>query len=82
MRELKESTKVIINYTNGGDADLLAEAMLEAMHETHRTIQQNFFRGLVKFISKMAGMPVDPRNQACVEWCKSASNINTNFPII
>jgi len=82
MRELKEEIKNIVCYSNNGDVDLFSEAMMGAMHETHRTIQQNFFRGLVKFISKMKDMPVDPRNQACVEWCKEVSKIKTEFPII
>lgn len=82
VREVKEAIKKIAEYSNGGDADIFSEAMFQAMHETHRTIQQNFFRGLVKFIGKMADMPTDPRNKACVDWCKEASKIEAGFPLI
>jgi hypothetical protein len=82
VREIKEAIKKVAEYSNGGDADIFSEAMLQAMHETHRTIQQNFFRGLVKFIDKMKDMPTDPRNQACVGWCREASRIDSRFPII
>jgi hypothetical protein len=79
---LKTSTKELVDSVNGGTPEFLAEAMFEAMHATHRTLQQDFFRGLVLFIDKMKDMPTDLRNEACVEWCKDVSKIKTNFPRI
>jgi hypothetical protein len=77
---LKKDTKELVDSVNGGTPEFLAEAMLEAMLETHRTLQQNFFRGLVLFMNKMKDMPTDLRNEACVEWCKTVSKIEANFP--
>jgi len=79
---LKKDTKELADSVNGGTPEFLAEAMFEAMHETHRTLQQNFFRGLVLFIAKMKDMPTDLRNKACVEWCEAVSKIEANFPRI
>jgi hypothetical protein len=80
--KLKTSTKELVDSVYGGTPEFLAEVMFEAMHSTHRTIQQDFFRGLVFFIAKMKDMPTDLRNEACVGWCKEVSKIKTNFPRI
>jgi|WetSurMetagenome_2_1015567.scaffolds.fasta_scaffold1011061_1 hypothetical protein len=82
LDDLKDSMRKIVNYTNGGDVHLFAEALYGVMRETHRTLQQNFIRGVITFINQMQKMPTDPRNEACVEWCKEVSNINAYLPVI
>jgi len=79
---LKDKIKELTQFVNGGSHEFLAEAFYEAMRETHRTIQQNFFRSMVSFIGKMKDMGVDARNEACVAWCQEVSKIESNFPRI
>lgn len=82
LNKLKEQIKAVVDFTNGGDTDLFATALFETMNETHRTLQQNFFRGLILFIDKMKDMPTDLRNEACVAWCKKVAATDCFLPHI
>lgn len=79
---LVNKIKEIIENTNAHPEADLAEAMFNAMRETHRTLQQNFIRSLVLFFQKMKDMPTDLRNEASVEWCKKVSEIEALLPKI
>lgn len=82
IEELKGNFKSIVDYTNGGDPQLFSEALYEVMRETHRTLQQNYIRSMIAFFTKMQQMPTDPRNEACVEWCKDVSKLDRYLPTI
>jgi len=82
VESLKELIKQIAYFTNGGSPELFTQAFMDAMNETHNTIQQNFFRSLAMAISKMIDIHTDLRNAATKEWCIEVSKISQNFPHI
>lgn len=82
LTDIADSLNDMVEMTNSGKPEALADMMYKAMCKTHRTSQQNFIRGLALFIKKMGEMPTDGRNYDCVEWCHKVSEIEAGFPII
>ena len=82
VESLKNMIKEVVNSTNGISSELFVDTFMKVMHETHRTIQQRFFKSLAEAIIKMQEMPKDLRNAFTVEWCKEVSKIPQNFPLI
>jgi len=50
-----------------------AQAFYECLSRDHRTLQQNFWRMMIKVIMFYADTPCDPRNEASVQLCKLLS---------
>lgn len=82
IKKLTDMIKEMSGTNNGGNPKFLATALLNAMNEEHRTLQQSFINSIALFIKMMSEMPIDLRNQAAVEWCKKVSEIEAIFPRI
>jgi hypothetical protein len=69
--ETREAVAKLMDALNvmGTKADVV-EGMIEELHNTHRTLQQNFWRVMLEVMKQYAEFRPDLRNEASVELCK------------
>jgi hypothetical protein len=79
----KEATEELIRSLNilGGEEEM-AEGMYEALANSHRTLQQTFFRVLTMAMKDYAEVGTDLRNAAAINYAKKMNEIDFHFPLI
>ena len=71
QKEMREVVDQLGNVINNFSYDDQADAFFQMLTRQHRTLQQNFWRMIIKVILRYADTKwFDPRNEASVELCK------------
>lgn len=81
---LYDAMQAVISATNPMATDkVMADAMAQALLDSHRTLQQNFFRLFVRAMDTYGETNFyDARNNASVDFAKDISEKDYHFPFI
>jgi len=74
----------VIDATNYmGTEKEMAEGMFHALNDSHRTLQQNFFRIFVKTMKDYGDTNFrDARNNESIDFAKTVGEMDTHFPFV
>ena len=74
----KVATKNLLSEMNHmGCDEQIQDAMFEAIQNSHNTVQQCFWRNIMKVAEKYSKMEYsDGRNEASVELCKKVTSVS------
>lgn len=84
VKEVAEAMAVIVNATNtmGTEAEVV-EGIVEGIENSHRTLQQSFFRCFHKAMKEYGDTRWrDARNDASVDFAKEVGEMDVHFPFI
>lgn len=79
----KEMAAKVADWVNGADDEEMEQFAVEMVHRTHRTLQQSFFRVVLKCIDLWANALeqgwYDLRNEQTVRTCKKFMDATTVY---
>jgi ribosome modulation factor len=75
MQRIKDAIEAITNELNGGNRRDVAEAILDAILRTHRTLQQDFWSAILYAQMGYAGFDHDMRNAEAVKMAKAVTEL-------
>jgi flavin-binding protein dodecin len=70
-----EAVKTIMDELNGGSRKAVADAILDAVARTHRTLQQNFWDAMLQAQTGYAAHTFDARNEAAVKLANAVKDM-------
>lgn len=78
----KDAVALITKACNYGAGKEVAEGIIDALAQEHRTLQQDFWRVIREVAEKYSEFSHDLRNDASVEFCEDIKNLNRSIPRI
>ena len=75
LEEVQKHTVELVDYVNSHSTDRVAEGMWRGVSHSHRTLQQNFWRTILKVAEKYSQNRFDDRNEASVKFCERLTQL-------
>ena len=86
--KVQDAIDTIMRELNGGNRNVVADAIYQTVTDEHRTLQQLFWNVMLLAQIRYADNPNDLRNEASVNWAKRVKemairlNFDMGFPYI